>query len=199
MGEASPFVKEGWRGSNCSIRSCREARAQGVGKSTLRKVNRAVHSAAEQSEDHGAQGPAGRFLPAGSGITSIKFLCTQSYTGLVAKHQFPRAKLLRGLYSIKARHKRQQWPLLLLFYKKGSKFRAKVGMCSALQDAVLPKKSITQKSIEQWSPVHMNHQDAHEAILLLQSRDPQWCSLHLSRKEAAAGNTGRWVLVNTAS
>lgn len=49
------------RGSNCSIRSCREGRAQGVGESTLRKVNRAVCSAAEQSDCHTAQGPAERF------------------------------------------------------------------------------------------------------------------------------------------
>lgn len=103
MGEASPFVKEGWRGSNCSIRSCREARAQGVGKSTLRKVNRAVHSAAEQSEDHGAQGPAGRFLPAGSGITSIKFLCTQRLHWIGGKASIPKSKITKRLVQHKSK------------------------------------------------------------------------------------------------
>lgn len=71
-------------------------------------MNRAVHLAAEQSEDHRAQGPAERFLPAGSGTTSIKFLCTQRLHWIGGKASMPKSKIIRGLYNIKARHKRQQ-------------------------------------------------------------------------------------------
>lgn len=61
-----------------------------MGEILLRKVNRAVCSAAEEREDHRAQGPAERFLPAGSGTTAESSCVPKCYTGLVAKHQFPK-------------------------------------------------------------------------------------------------------------
>lgn len=87
-----------------------------MGESILRKVNRAARSAAEHSECPGCGSARTCREIAPSWIRNYEYEVLvhpkvtldwwQSTNS--QKDQCPRAKLLRGLYSIKARHKRQQ-------------------------------------------------------------------------------------------
>lgn len=93
MGEAGPFVKEGWRedliaASGAAVKAAfREWERAPSGRRTepcVRLQSTASVPAA------GAPGPAEGSLPAGSGTTSMKFLCTPRLHWIGGKAPIPK-------------------------------------------------------------------------------------------------------------